>query len=114
MPKRLILTIIFLRINTIIYTLAALCILLIITTSERRVHVKEGLEIFALVANLPVGFEVIIHGLKKLKFWAWVVALLICGIFLFSILAPLAGLGLWGLLDSESRAAFLRQPGNRA
>jgi hypothetical protein len=110
MPKRLILTIIFLRINTIFYIFFALCILVIIANSEH--HVKEGVAIFAFVANFAVVFEVTIQGLKKLKFWAWVVALLVCSSSLFSLLAPLAGLGLWGLLDSESRAAFLRLPGN--
>jgi len=53
-----------------------------------------------------VGVEVTVWGLKKRKFWAWVTALCIFGLYVPSLLLPLGVAGLWGLLTPASRAEF--------
>jgi len=55
---------------------------------------------------LAAGIEIVVGGLKGRKFWAWVVGLIIFGLYLPSLFFPLGALGLWGLLDSGSRRAF--------
>ena len=63
-----------------------------------------ALAVFCLC--LAAGVEVIAHGIKKRRFWAWVAGLCIFAVYLPSIFLPLGGLGLWGLLDAGSRAEF--------
>lgn len=61
---------------------------------------------------VAVGVEVVVWGLKKLEYWAWVVGIVICGMLIVSVFSGalfnpvLGGLGLWGLVDRDSVAAF--------
>ena len=52
------------------------------------------------------GVEFVPVGLRRRRFWAWVVALCIFGLYVPSLFLPLGALGLWGLLDPGSRAEF--------
>lgn len=62
--------------------------------------------IFVLFLLLAVGVEVVVWGLRKLKYWAWIVGIVICALYVTSAFVILGALGLWGLLDSETQAAF--------
>ena len=63
-----------------------------------------ALLIFCLV--LIAGIEIVVYGLHRRKFWAWVAGLCIFGVYVPSLFLPLGALGLWGLLDSGSRTEF--------
>ena len=62
--------------------------------------------LFPFCLALAVGIEFVAAGLRRRRFWAWVAALCIFGIYLPSLFLPLGALGLWGLLDLGSRAEF--------
>jgi hypothetical protein len=64
--------------------------------------------LFLLAFCLPwaIGMEVIVYGLKRRKFWAWVAGLIVFSMYAMSIFLPLGAFGLWGLLDRGSRAEF--------
>jgi hypothetical protein len=55
---------------------------------------------------LAVGVEVVVYGLNRRRFWAWVAGLAIFGVYVPSGFLPLGVLGLWGLLQKASRAEF--------
>ena len=63
-----------------------------------------GVFMFCLV--LVAGIEVVVYGLHRRKFWAWVAGLCIFGLYLPSLFLPLGALGLWGLLDADTRREF--------
>ena len=67
-----------------------------------------GIALFTLLLfiALIVGIQIVVAGLRRRRFWAWVTALCIFGVYLPSLFFPLGALGLWGLLDSASRAEF--------
>jgi fumarate reductase subunit D len=65
-----------------------------------------GLCILVLCLALIAGIEVVVYGLHQRKFWAWIAGLCIFGMYAPSLFFPLGALGLWGLLDSGSRAEF--------
>ncbi len=50
--------------------------------------------------------ELVANAIKKRKFWAWVVGLIIFGLYVPSPFLPLGAFGLWGLLAPGSRQAF--------
>ena len=63
--------------------------------------------VMALVSlALVIGIEVVVWGLGKRKFWAWVAGLCIFALYVPSLFLPLGAFGLWGLLDKGSREAF--------
>lgn len=55
---------------------------------------------------LAAGIEVVVWGLKRRKFWAWIAGICLFGLYVPSLFLPLGALGLWGLLDAGSRAEF--------
>ena len=59
-----------------------------------------------MCAVFALLIEATVWGLKKRKFWAWVVGLCLCAVYTLSVLLPLGALGLWGLLASGSRRDF--------
>ena len=65
-----------------------------------------GILLFLFCLALAVGIWLVVGGLNKRKFWAWVAGLGIFAIYLPSLFLPLGALGLWGLLDPGSRAQF--------
>jgi hypothetical protein len=56
--------------------------------------------------GLVVVIEVIVWGLHKRYYWAWIAGLCLFAIYAPSLFFILGGLGLWGLLDPGSRAQF--------
>ena len=65
-----------------------------------------GVVTAVVCSAVAFGIEVVAYGVSRRKFWGWVAGLCVFGLFLMSIFLPLAALGLWGLLDAGSRAAF--------
>ena len=65
-----------------------------------------------ILVGSAVGVELVIRGLGRLQYWAWIVGIVICGLLIVPVLhahlisAALGGLGLWGLVDPESVRAF--------
>ena len=55
---------------------------------------------------LIIGIEIVAFGLLRRKFWAWVAALCLFGLYLPSLFFPLGAFGMWGVLDAGSRAEF--------
>jgi hypothetical protein len=55
----------------------------------------------ALLAVVP---EIAALGIRRRRFWGWVLGLIIFGLYIPSLFLPLGALGLWGLLDAGSRA----------
>lgn len=121
MPGRLGITIVCLHISAALYVLLGIGFALFIgffTSSEYMMSdpsatagtqfaaVFVGVVIFALFLLLAVGVEVVVWGLKKLRYWAWIVGIVVCALYITSAFVILGGLGLWGLLDSDTQAAF--------
>ncbi|MCX6345771.1 MAG: hypothetical protein NT018_11985 [Armatimonadetes bacterium] len=61
---------------------------------------------------LAIGIELVIYNLSRLRYWAWIVGIVICGLLILPVLhgnvisAALGGFGLWGLVDPDSVKAF--------
>jgi hypothetical protein len=72
--------------------------------ADMGLFLAVALLIFCLV--LIAGIEIVVYGLHRRKFWAWVAGLCIFGLYVPSLFLPLGALGLWGLLDSGSRTEF--------
>jgi hypothetical protein len=51
--------------------------------------------------------ELVVWGLKRKKFWAWVTGVILFGTFLFSAFLPLGVMGLIGLLERKTRIYFM-------
>ncbi len=47
--------------------------------------------------------EVAAWGIRRRRLWAWILGLVIFGLYIPSLFLPLGALGLWGLLDAGSR-----------
>ena len=67
--------------------------------------------LFCLV--LIVGIEFVAAGLANRRYWAWIAGICIFGMYATSLFLPLGALGLWGLLDPDSREEIERTRGNR-
>jgi hypothetical protein len=80
-----------------------------------------------LVATVAVGLagvlglELLIRGLSRRRYWAWVVSLVVSGFLIFGsvhsygVTLIVGGLSLWGLVDPDTVAAFKLGPSeNRA
>ena len=96
-----------LHISAVLYVIVGLLLFPLFMSEE-----KTGLGLlFAVVGlilclALAFGIEFVVYGLHRRKFWAWVAGLCIFSLYVSSLFLPLGALGLWGLLDSGSRAEF--------
>lgn len=61
---------------------------------------------FLFCLALVVGIEIVVYGLGRRKYWAWIAGLCIFATYAPSLFLPLGVLGLWGLLDKGSMAEF--------
>ena len=74
-------------------------------------HVALPLVAVVLVF-VAVGIELVIMGLNRRRYWAWIVGLVISGTMIlhglhaFLVSTALGGLALWGLVDPETVTAF--------
>ena len=106
---RIRLAIIALRISEGLYVLIALCLPAVALSFP---DVQEQLPIWIGICTglLTIGFavliEIVVRALNRRRFWAWVAGLCISGLYIPSLFLPLGIMGLIGLLDPVSRAAF--------
>jgi hypothetical protein len=106
-PHRIGLAITCLHISAALYgVLAIVVLLLFLSVARTGVGFLVGFGLAGFCVSLTVGLELVVAGLKERKFWAWVVGLCIFVIYTPSLFFLLGILGLWGLLDAESRAEF--------
>lgn len=61
-----------------------------------------GVFCFALAAIC----ELVVNGLHRERFWAWVAGLILSSVFVCSIFLPLGVMGLIGLLEEPTRKRF--------
>lgn len=76
---------------------------------EHLPHLGARMRIAVAVIYLAtaVAQEVAVQGIKRRRFWAWVLGLSLLVLALSTFYSfPLAALGLWGLLDRGSRKEF--------
>lgn len=106
MPKRLGMTIVCLHISAVLYVAIGILMYMLL---QEQVLLAVLFAVFSIA--LAVGVEVVVSGLKNKRFWAWVAGIIICGTYVPSLFMILGALGLWGLLDSETRAVFLNSSG---
>lgn len=65
-----------------------------------------GVVLVLFCLGAAFGIEKVVAGLHRRRLWAWVVALGIFALYVFSVFFPLGLLGLCGLLDRGSLAEF--------
>ena len=75
-------------------------------TQVQELGLPFAVFMFLFCMVLIVGIEVVVYGLHRRRYWAWVAGLCLFGVYLPSLLMPLGALGLWGLLDDGSQAEF--------
>ena len=106
---RIRLAILALRISEGIYVLLGLC-LPISMISVKEIGDEYPMWLGVCTALLIIGFavfiEIVARALNRRQFWAWVAGLCISGLYIPSLFLPLGVMGLVGLLDPASRAAF--------
>ena len=96
-----------LHISAALYVMVGLVLFpLFLSDDETSLGFPFAVVMLLLCLALASGIEFVIYGLRRRKFWAWVAGLCIFGLYVPSLFLPLGALGLWGLLDSGSRAEF--------
>jgi len=96
-----------LHISAALYVIVGLVLFpLFLSDDETSLGFPFAIVMLLLCLALASGIECVIYGLRRRKFWAWVAGLCIFGLYVPSLFFPLGALGLWGLLDSGSRAEF--------
>jgi hypothetical protein len=123
MPGKLGLTIVCLHISTVLNALLGIggatmfAKIMAEDTSlppeMEQVVLMIGVVIVSITIVIAIAIEYVTWHLKKLKYWAWIVSLVICALYLPGLFFILGGLGLWGLLDSETQAVFKAARGSR-
>jgi hypothetical protein len=113
MKNRVAIALVCLHISAVIYLILGLgCLVLFRVTGfyqedgDRVLAVVFAVVMLTVCVALAIGIEAVAFGLRRRKFWAWVAGLCIFGLYVPSLFLPLGALGLWGLLDPGSRAAF--------
>ena len=106
MQHRIGLAVVCLHISAALYVLLGLAFPLFLADDRSGVGLPIALGFFAFCVALAVGIELVVYGLGRRKLWAWIAGLCIFGMYVPSLFFPLGALGLWGLLDNGSRAAF--------
>jgi len=119
MPKRLQMTIVCLRISAGLYIAIALAVILFlcfyiknpegIPPDDAAILSVTGIIVAAMSIAIAIFVEIVIADLRRVRYWAWIAGLIICGIYVPSVFVVLGVLGLIGLLDAETQAAFRKQ-----
>lgn len=67
-----------------------------------------GIEI--ITCFVLAGFiEIVVRGLKRHKYWAWIASIIIFGIYIPSIFIVLGIIGLIGILKQDTKKIFVQQ-----
>jgi len=106
---RIRLTILALRISEGLYVLIALCFPIVAISFPEVLEeypIWIGICTGLLTVGIAVFLEVVVRSLQRRKFWAWVAGLCLSGLYVPSLFLPLGVMGLIGLLDPATRAAF--------
>ena len=109
MNHRLGMAITCLRISTILYVVLSIFLAFYLFTGPAdpaaapSARYLLGLMVL-LCLSMAIVPETAIVGIKRRRSWGWVLGLIIFGLYLPSLFFPLGAVGLWGLLDSGSRA----------
>ena len=99
-------SIVCLRISSVLYMLAALWAVAMIPTQDSAPVASVEVVVIAVCLTMVIGIEWVARALRKRRLWAWIAALAIFALYIPSIFLPLGALGMWGLLNAGSRAAF--------
>lgn len=78
---------------------------------EQVFLVVMGLGMGAFCAAFGVPMVAAAVGLRRGDFWAWVIAVIVGGMFAPSICLPIGALLLYAMLVQETREAFLNREG---
>lgn len=81
-----------------------------ITPIPRTENVLLGLTVLGVGVSLALVLEWIVSGLHRRRFWAWLVSVFVCVLFLPTPFLPIGILGLWGLSDVGTRREFGFRP----
>jgi hypothetical protein len=108
MKDRTALSIVCLHISAVAYVLLGVFFLLLARLVGTFESYGSGLTVFFLLIclSLAAGVEILVVGLKRRRFWAWIVGIIVTGTYVPSLFLPLGALGLWGLLAAGSRKSF--------
>ena len=113
-PPRLSLTLVCLHISAVLYVLVGLGygVFLAFYAPDMSRAVGIGVGVFCALFSLALAFgvELVVRGLKRRQYWAWITGIIVCGLYLSSCFLPLGALGLWGLLDQATRDALVPAP----
>jgi hypothetical protein len=73
----------------------------------------NSLGVGAVIFGMGILLEVLIFQLRQLKIWAWWMALLVSILYVASIVFFFSGtLGIWSLLDTDTKRRFKRRIGS--
>jgi hypothetical protein len=108
MKDRTALAIVCLHISAVAYVLFGIFLLLLPRLVETSESYGSGFAVFFLLfcLALAAGIEILVIGLKRRRFWAWIIGIIVSGMYVPSLFLPLGTLGLWGLLAAGSRKSF--------
>ena len=96
-----------LHISAAVYIIAGLALFALLMFDDKSgLGFPFAVGVLLLCLALACGIEFVVYGLRRRKFWAWVAGLCIFGFYVPTLFLPLGVIGLWGLLDSGSRAEF--------
>ena len=95
LKHKILISIVCLQISAALYAVVGLvlCAILVLNEdNEYRLPIAAGSGVFCLM--LIAGIQLIVFGLSRRKFWAWVAGLCVLGAYVPSMFLPL-GLGSW-------------------
>ncbi len=111
-------TIICLRISSIIYFLLGFAFLFFFVTlsheifpevnanTAKLIGVFTALVSFIFTVGIGIFVEIVIHGLKKTKYWSWIAAIILTATYIPSLFIILGIIGILGLLNKSVVADF--------
>ncbi|MEK6705111.1 MAG: hypothetical protein AABZ06_04935 [Bdellovibrionota bacterium] len=113
LPRPLRLSIACLHVSAVLYVVFAISLIVFSflaksksTASDEQIFISYCVSFFFFA--IAVIVEIIIHGIKRFKHWAWVAGIILCVVYIPGILIIFGIIGLRGLLAMESRVLFQR------
>ena len=94
--------IIVLHISAILYFVIGLFMVFILDD----LTITAKFVVLLLVGGMGIFVEIIINGLKRKKFWAWVAGTIVCSLYIPSAFIVFGIIGLVGLLNKKVRCEF--------